>query len=119
MKINIIEGEFSVCKLDGIESIDLSRQFTFVSVTDEEISLVCRSENVPKTNARDDGWRMLRIEGQLDFSLVGILANISKILAQEKVGIFAISTYNTDYILCKQFDLDRAVASLKSNGYEF
>lgn len=84
MKINIIEGEFSVCKLDGIESIDLSRQFTFVSVTDEEISLVCRSENVPKTNARDDGWRMLRIEGQLDFSLVGILANISKILAQKK-----------------------------------
>ena len=119
MRINIIEGEFSVCKLDSLESVDLSRQFTFISVTDEEISLVCRSENVPQTIVCDDGWRMLRMEGQLDFSLVGILANITKILAEERIGIFAVSTYNTDYILCKQGNLDRAVAALKSNGYEF
>ena len=72
----------------------------FIGSTDAELSLVCETDRVPRrTLAREDGWRALRIVGQLDFSLTGILSRIATILADEKIGIFAVSTYNTDYIL--------------------
>ena len=66
---------------------------------------------------REDGWRAFRICGELDFSLIGILARVTKILASNQVGIFAISTYNTDYILTKEEDYDRALSVLKNAGY--
>ena len=62
--------------------------------------LVCMTEHVPdNVTERDDGWKAFRIEGVLDFSLIGILSKISALLAENEIGIFAISTYNTDYIL--------------------
>ena len=70
------------------------------------------------TTDRDDGWRGVRIIGQLDFSLIGILARISKILASNGIGIFAISTYNTDYIFVKEENFKKALNVLKSGGYE-
>ena len=68
---------------------------------------------------RDDGWRAFRICGQLDFSLIGILARISGILASNEVGIFAISTYNTDYILTREENCEKAIKALKEAGYKF
>lgn len=89
------------------------------AMTDEELSLVCRTEDVPeKTVERDDGWRGFRIEGVLDFSLVGILSKLSTILAENGIGIFAVSTYNTDYILVKAENFERAMAVLAAAGYE-
>ena len=70
-----------------------------------------------QTIAREDGWRGIRIVGKLDFSLVGILSNISGILAKEQIGIFAISTYDTDYILLKGEQLEQAVKALCAHGY--
>ena len=91
----------------------------FTGSTDEEKSLVCPETLVPEnTAARDDGWRGMRIIGQLDFSLIGILAAISKILASEDIGIFAVSTYNTDYIFTKEENFDKALEALKNAGYE-
>ena len=69
------------------------------------------------TTDRDDGWRAFRIVGTLDFSLIGILARISKILAANEIGIFAISTYNTDYILTKEDNYEKALNVLKVSGY--
>ena len=69
------------------------------------------------TTERDDGWKAFRIVGVLDFSLIGILSKISGILADNKIGIFAISTYNTDYILTKEEDFARALEVLKNAGY--
>jgi hypothetical protein len=93
--------------------------FCFTAKTDEEISLVCKTEDVPeKTLVRDDGWKGFRIEGVLDFSLIGILSKISAILAENKVGIFAVSTYNTDYIFVKEENFDKAINALKDNGYD-
>ena len=66
----------------------------------------------------DDGWRCFRITGQLDFSLIGILARISKLLASNEIGIFAISTYNTDYILTKEKNFEKALKVLKDAGYD-
>ncbi|MBO4475074.1 MAG: ACT domain-containing protein, partial [Clostridiales bacterium] len=98
---------------------DLQTEFVFVGKTDEELSLVCQTEDVPEnTTDRDDGWKAFRIEGVLDFSLVGILSEISGVLAEAKIGIFAVSTYNTDYILVKEENFERAMEALETAGYE-
>lgn len=118
MKLKILKGNFSVCKLNNASDVNFDDDFLFFSKTDEEISLVTRSENVPSyTVCRDDNWRGFRIEGILDFSLIGILSELSAVLAKNKIGIFAISTYNTDYILVKENDFDKAINALKYNGY--
>ncbi len=70
-----------------------------------------------KTTERDDGWRGFRIQGVLDFSLIGILSKLSGILADNHIGVFAVSTYNTDYILVKEENLERALEVLASKGY--
>ena len=111
--------DLTVCKLSDAAAIDLSAEICFVGKTDEELSLVCRTENTPaETTARDDGWRGFRIEGVLDFSLIGILSKLSTILAENHIGIFAVSTYNTDYILVKDESFDRAMDVLAAAGYE-
>jgi len=98
--------------------VDYTDTFCFTAKTDEEYSLVCSTAHTPpNTIEREDGWRAMRIDGVLDFSLVGILAGISSLLAEHEVSIFAISTYNTDYILVKASQLEAAVNALTENGY--
>ena len=119
MVIKPLDPELSVCKLADVSQLDLSQDFYFIGKTDEEVSLVCKTSRVPmRTTARDDGWKAFRIQGVLDFSLIGILSKITTLLAENGVGIFAVSTYNTDYILVKEKDLDRALAALAAAGYE-
>lgn len=119
MKIKALPYELSVCKVADVSSVDLGEDFYFVGRTDEEISLVCKTSCVPSvTTARDDGWKGFRIEGVLDFSLIGILSKISTILAENKIGIFAVSTYNTDYILVKEENFERALKALTDSGYQ-
>ena len=109
---------FSVCKVADFSGIDVDQPFCFTGRTDDEKSLVCPTERVPdNTTQREDGWRAFRICGELDFSLIGILAGISGILASNQIGIFAISTYNTDYILTKEENHRRALDALKNAGY--
>ena len=118
MKLVILPCRLTVCKVAAVTDIDLSADFYFIGKTDEELSLVCRTEDTPSnTLERDDGWKGFRIEGVLDFSLIGILSKLSAILAENRIGIFAVSTYNTDYILAKKADLARAVCALKDAGY--
>ena len=120
MLIKVIGGEFSVCKVRSLDGVDISKPFTFTYVTDEEISVVCKTENISfevDFIEKEDGWRAFRIDEILDFSLVGILSKISEILAKNSIGIFAVSTYNTDYILVKRKDFERAISSLTNNGY--
>ena len=98
--------------------IDLNRDFYFIGRTNEEISLVCKTEDTPRiTSEREDGWKGFRIQGVLDFSLIGILSEISGILAENKIGIFAVSTYNTDYILVKKEHYEKALQALEDAGY--
>ena len=95
MEIKVIDREFSVCRVDDFSQTDLEKDFCFIGKTDEELSLVCETDNVPdNTLKREDGWRAFRIDGVLNFSLIGILAEISAVLAENKIGIFAVSTGN-------------------------
>lgn len=118
MELVIIPDALTVCKVADTDELDLSGGFYFIGRTSEEISLVVPTAAVPaRTTAREDGWRAFRFSGVLDFSLVGILSKVSGILAEAKIGIFAVSTYNTDYILVKAADLARACQVLSDNGY--
>ena len=119
-KIHIepLDIELSVCKVADYSQVDMNTEFCFTGKTDAENSLVCPLHVVPEnTIERDDGWRAFRICGTLDFSLIGILSRISSELARQGIGIFAISTFNTDYILVKETDFDRALESLNKKGY--
>ena len=118
LSLELLDIAFSVCKVADYSEVNLDQPFVFTGRTDEEKSLVCPTDKVPEnTIIREDGWRAFRIIGVLDFSLIGILAAISQILADEKIGIFAISTYNTDYVLTKDTDFEKAVQALKKAGY--
>ena len=118
LALEVLSPVFSVCKVADFSGIDLEGPYCFTALTDEEKSLVCPVLSVPSnTTVRDDGWRAFRIHGELDFSLIGILARISAILAAEKIGIFAVSTYNTDYIFTKEENFGRALRVLEAEGY--
>lgn len=119
MKLKKLLYELTVCKVSNVSDINLDTDICFVCKTDEEISLVCRTKDTPADTAeRDGGWRGFRIEGVLDFSLIGILSKLSAILAENKSGIFAVSTFNTDYILVKAKNFDHAMTVLAAEGYE-
>ena len=119
MKLKVLPWDLTVCKTVSTEGIDLSAGFFFIGKTDEEVSLVCRTEDTPaNTLAREDGWRGFRVAGVLDFSLTGILAKLSAVLAEQGIGIFAVSTYNTDYLFVREDSFERAVQALKAAGHE-
>ena len=118
MELKVMPHDLTVCKVRSVENIDLGKDFYFIGKTDEELSLVCKTEDTPAdTTDRDDGWKGFRIQGVLDFSLIGILSKLSGILADNEIGIFAVSTYNTDYILVKKENFERALRVLASAGY--
>lgn len=118
MELKKLEYELTVCKVASADELDLSREFFFIAKTDEEISLVCLTDDVPDhTTQREDGWKGFRIEGVLDFSLIGILSKLTTVLAQNNIGVFAVSTYNTDYILVKSENCEKAENALVNAGY--
>jgi hypothetical protein len=122
MDLKVLENEFKVIKLkadDVIPEVILQQEFYSVTKTDEELSIVVDSDVDVKSDIVECNWRAIKIVGVLDFSLIGILAKISTILAQAEISIFAISTYNTDYILLKDDVLEKAISKLKENGYNF
>ena len=118
MELKRINYKLTVCKVSEVTSINKDSDFYFIGKTDEELSLVCKTEDTPRnTIERDDGWRSFRIQGVLDFSLIGILSRLSSVLAEHKIGIFAVSTFNTDYILVKEENFERALEVLATEGY--
>ncbi len=118
LQLQVIPETFSICQVENYRGIDIDQPFVFTGRTDEEKSLVCPVSMVPESTLdRSDGWRMFRICGQLDFSLIGILAELSSVFAKAEIGIFAISTYNTDYVLVKDKDYRKAIKALDRAGY--
>ena len=118
MELEKLEYELTVCKIDTVEQVDFTREFVHVSKTADEISLVCETKHVPSGVIESEhGWKALRVSGVLDFGMIGVIAKISTILADAKISIFVVSTYNTDYVLMKTEDFDNGVQALAGNGY--
>jgi hypothetical protein len=111
----------AICQLEPREKIPAWAQngdFTALVRTPEELSVVCDERCVPAQVKVDTGWRILEIQGPLEFSQVGVLAGIAMPLAQAGVSIFVISTFNTDYILVKDISLEIAILALRDAGYK-
>ena len=118
MEIKKIDHNFSVCQVEDYSLVHLNSEYSFIGKTDEEKSLVCITDEVPaNVIQQDDGWKAFRIQGVLNFSLIGILAKIAAALADNGISIFAVSTYNTDYVLMKKENYQKALDVLKALGY--
>lgn len=121
MKLKILENKLKVLKMKNdskVPELVLNQSFYSITRTDEELSIVLDENIDVESDIVEYNWRAIKIEGILDFSLIGILSTISKILAMANIGIFVISTYNTDYILVKEEKLEKAIIVLKQNNYE-
>jgi uncharacterized protein len=91
--------------------------FASVTRTADELSLVCAESVVPRGIQCEPGWRIFKVEGPLDFTLTGILASVAQPLAEAAVSIFTISTYDTDYVMVKDQDVEKAVQALAAAGH--
>jgi hypothetical protein len=121
MLLELLEGEYSVYKITNEESFVnniFETKFISITKTEDEVSVVATSNFFHDFEKVEDGWKILKIDGVLDFSLIGILSKISTILANEEIGIFVISTYNTDYIMIKKENIEKAITILTKNKYE-
>lgn len=120
LMLKLLDKKYAVCSLDKDEVIPqnlIEGDFFSFTKTEDELSIVCLEENITENIKYEGGWRVLKIEGPLDFSLVGILSKISSLMAGSNISIFAISTYDTDYILIKESNINRAIEVLRKNNY--
>ena len=121
LSLAILSDSFAVCRLRGDEdtpSWALSSSFCSITRTPDELSIVCPQELVPEGVQAVRGWRSVKVEGKLDFTLVGILSSLTSSLAHVGIVVFVISTHDTDYVFVKESDLDRAVATLRKAGHD-
>ena len=117
--LRILPGEFSVWRLDPdapLPPLDFS-SFLSITRTLDELSIVSSTTDVPAGARAEAGWRCLKVEGPLAFEMTGVLAGLSAPLARAKVPVFVVSTYDTDYILVKDSDLDRACSALDCESH--
>ena len=120
LTLTLVPGRFAVCRFDPQEAMpDWVGQSDFFSVTRtaEELSVVCREDLVSDDLTSEVGWVCLKVEGPLDFSLTGVLASLAAPLAEAGISIFAVSTFDTDYLLIKERDRDEALAVLTRAGH--
>jgi hypothetical protein len=115
LKISVLQDTFAICWMDKDAQIPawvFTSSFFSITRTADELSIVCSQIAVTEGIKCDKGWRCLKVEGPLDFSLTGILVSLATPLAQAGISIFVVSTYDTDYLLVKEKDIERATLIL-------
>ena len=120
LRLSVLPGEFSVWRLAADAPLPSLEPGSFLSMTrtNDELAIVSDSADVPTGATAETGWRCLRVEGPLAFEMTGVLAALSAPLAKAKIPIFVVSTYDTDYLLVKASDLDKACSTLQGKGHE-
>lgn len=121
LRFSVVPGSFAVLRLAPDAEVPpgvLAPPFHSVTRTPAELSVVCPDEALPEGARAERGWAILALEGPFPFELTGILASILVPLAKAGVGIFALSTFDTDYVLVKRERLDDALAALAAAGHE-
>jgi hypothetical protein len=120
MKLSLLTGKFAVCRLEKSAPIpEWLKESTFCSIsrTFDELSFVCSQESIPVSIKCNKDWRCFQVEGPIPFSSTGIIASLTAPLADAKIPIFVFSTYNTDYFMVKDADLDKAISTLGAEGH--
>jgi uncharacterized protein len=121
LRLSVLAGRLAVCRLDAgsrVPAWATAAPFFCVAGTAEELSVVCAEERVPAGTVCERGWRAMKVEGPLDFGLTGVLSSVAVPLAESEVGILAIATYDTDYVLLQESQLDIAARALRERGHE-
>lgn len=118
LTLKVLEDRFAICKVDSSIPIPMwvlrSKDFYSITRTADEMSIISLESSVPADVEKEGGWKALKIEGVLEFSLIGIISSITDLLAEEGISVFVMSTYNTDYIFIKEKDLEKAINVLAS-----
>ena len=119
LDLQLLVGAYAVSRLSPAEPIPEWARGELLALvrTPDELSIVSRAESVPEGVTSEPGWRALKVMGPLDFSLVGILAALSGALARADVPLFALSAFDTDYLLVRESDLECSVRALESEGH--
>ncbi len=120
MNLSVLKDIYGVCRLKPDEAVPawaMTGEFYTVSKTFEELSIICEASLIPDGIQVELGWMVMKVEGPLDFALIGILAALSGTLADRGVSIFAVSTFDTDYLLVKEKDYKNAVEALRDAGH--
>lgn len=118
MMLTLLKEELAICRLDHLPKLNYFSSFLSFTKTKNEISLVCPMADIPDDCKASKWWRGFMVEGPLDFGLTGILSKLSLTLADAKIPIFALSTYDTDYVLVRSDRLIDAIRALNEAGYE-
>lgn len=116
----LIEGTFAICGLkpdDPLPNLVTGASFFSITRTPDELSIACRQEAVPEGIQCEPGWRCMRVAGAMPFSLTGVLASLVIPLAEAAISVFAISTFDTDYLLVKESGLERTLSVLRAAGH--
>ncbi len=120
LSLSILPDSLAICRLGPEEDVPdwaPSGEFVSITCTGDELSIVCADEYVPPDVKADREWRALKVEGPLDLALTGVLASLADPLAEAKINLFAISTFDTDYLLVKGYNLTRACDVLRQAGH--
>ncbi len=121
LRLSVLDESLAVCRIEARTEIPpwaTGSPFFCVTRTPDELSVICPEERVPAGITCEPGWRAFRLEGVLDFGLVGVLSSVAAPLAESGVGILAIATYDTDYVLVREPQLDLAITALRERGHE-
>lgn len=120
LTLSVLEGEYAVCRLEPNSAVPdwaWHGELVSVSKTRDELSILCLSSNVPDSVRCEREWAALKLHGPFDFALTGILVSVLEPLRVAQIGIFAVSTFDTDYVLVKRISLELAIAALKKAGH--
>ena len=120
LRLTVLPSRLAVCRLAANALLPIwaaGGALVSITRTADELSIVCLEAQVPGDVTVERGWCCLKVEGPLDFALTGILADLAGALASAGISIFAVSTFDTDYLLVKEETLDRAVEALKVAGH--
>jgi uncharacterized protein len=119
LALTVLPESLAICRLSVDEAVPewaMPGEFVSITHTADELSIVCAEENVPADVKADRGWRALKVEGPLDLALTGVLASLANPLAEAQINIFAVSTFDTDYLLVKGYNLPNACDVLRRAG---
>jgi uncharacterized protein len=121
MRLSVLPATFAISRLHPSAPIpDWSQQGSFFTITrtELELSIVCEERLVPTGMKAERGWRCLHLHGPIPFEVTGVIAALTKPLADAKISVSAIATYDTDYLLVKSDTLAAAIAALKAAGFD-
>lgn len=121
LTLSILHEEFAICRLAADSIVPhwaLAGSLSSITRTPDELSIVCNQEQAPEETECDRDWRCLKVHGPLDFSMTGVMASLAVPMAEAEISIFAFSTFDTDYLMVKESDLEKAVRALTDAGHE-